>query len=221
MRSFRLATMVLLVTVGAACQTKVETVEVAPAKVSFDTDIATKTLTVVIKDADGAILEEPRPMTFSSRDPGIAKVDTAGVVKPIGTGKTVITVTVEEKTTTATVEVVLLKRIQLQTLALVLQAGTAGEPLRLDYMNERGEVLDVDLAKRPTWKSAWTTGDTAVATVTDAGVVTGVAAGTTTLVASVGDLKAEMKLTINPAPEPEPAPAPVPEPDPVKTKKKK
>ena len=221
MRSFRPAAMVLVFTVGAACQTKVETVEVAPAKVLFDSDIAMKNLTVILKDADGAILEEPRPMTFTSRDPGIAKVDAVGVVKPIGTGKTVITVTVEEKTTTSNVEVVLLKRIQLQTLALVLEAGTAGEPLRLDYMNERGEVLDVDLVKRPTWKAAWATGDTAVATVTDTGVVTGVAAGTTTLVASVGDLKAEMKLTINPAPEPEPAQVPVPEPEPVKTKKKK
>jgi|GEM_PF-1291921 len=208
MRPIRPVAMLLCVLAGAACTAKVATVEVAPPKVSFDSDLATKTLSVVLKDDSGTVIEEARPMTFASKDPAVAKVDAAGVVKPMGTGTTTITVTVEEQTAVAGVEVVLLKRIQLQTPALVLVAGTPSEALRLNYMNERGEPLEVDLAKKPAWKAEWKTADPAVATVTDAGVVTGIAAGSTTLLAVVGDLKAEMKLTINPLPEPEPAPVP-------------
>jgi hypothetical protein len=216
MRPIRPVAMLLCVLACAACPAKVATVEVAPAKMVFDSDLATKNLTVVLKDDDGQLIEEPRPMTFTSQDFNVVKVDATGVVKPMGSGATSIKVTVEEQTGVAAVEVVLLKRIQLQTPALVLVAGTPSEALRLNYMNERGEALEVDLVKRPAWKAEWKTADPAVATVTDAGVVTGVSAGSTAVLVTVGDLKAEMKLTINPLPEPEPAPVP----EVVPTKKK-
>ena len=218
MRPIRPVAMLLCVLACAACPAKVATVEVAPAKMLFDTDLATKNLTVVLKDDGGQTIEEPRPMTFTSKDLNVVKVDATGVVKPMGSGATSITVTVEEQTGVTAVEVVLLKRIQVQTPALVLVAGTPSEALRLNYMNERGEALEVDLAKRPAWKAEWKTADPAVATVTDAGVVTGVAAGSTTVLVTVGELKTEMKLTINPLPEPEPAPVPEVVPP---TKKKK
>jgi uncharacterized protein YjdB len=112
----------------------------------------------------------------------------------------------------------LLKQIQLQSIALVLVAGTKSEPISMNLLNERGEPLTPDFEQTPTWKPVWSSGDAAVATVAD-GVITAVAAGTTVITATVGDLKSELTLTVNPAPEPEPAPAP--EPEPKKTQKKK
>ncbi len=202
----------------AACQAKVATVEVAPPTISFDTDAAVKPLVLTLKDDKGEEIHDPHLAIYTSADPKIARVDDKGVVKPSGTGKTTITVKVEEATATVPVTVVLLKRIQLQSPALVVVAGTSSETLRVDYMNERGEQLEVDLEKRPDWKVVWKVQDAAVASVDDKGVVTGIAAGTTTLTASVGDLKSELKLTVNPAPEPEPETPP--EPEPVKKGKK-
>lgn len=201
------------------CQAKVAAVEVSPAKLSFSAAAEGKTLIVSLKDADGNPIEDPRPIAWTSADPKVAQVDDKGNVKAAGTGNTTVTATVEEQSATAAIEVVILKQIQLQGIALVLVAGTSSEPISMNFLNERGEPLTPDFEKRPAWKPVWKSGDPAVATVTDAGVVTAVAAGTTVITATVGDLKSELTLTVNPPPEPEPAPAP--EPEPTKGQQKK
>jgi uncharacterized protein YjdB len=203
----------------AGCEAKVASIEVAPAKLSFSAAGEGKTLVVTLKDDEGNPIEEARPIAWSSADAKIARVDDKGNVKAAGTGTTTITASVEEQSAKATVDVVILKQIQLQSIALVLVAGTSSEPITMNFMNERGEPLTPDFEKRPAWKPVWKSGDAAVATVNEAGVITAVAAGTTLITATVGDLKSELTLTVNPPPEPEPAPAP--EPAPKKGKKKK
>jgi uncharacterized protein YjdB len=202
----------------AGCQARVASVELTPPKLRFNAIADGKTLIVTLKDADGNPIEEARPVAWTSADPKVAKVDDKGNVKATGTGATTITATVEELSATAKVDVVILKQIQLQSIALVLVAGTKSEPISMNLLNERGEPLTPDFEQTPTWKPVWSSGDAAVATVAD-GVITAVAAGTTVITATVGDLKSELTLTVNPAPEPEPAPAP--EPEPKKTQKKK
>ncbi len=211
--SYRLpaALLVSFASLLAGCPAKVAVVEVTPQKVSFDTESATKPLTVTLKDADGALIEDAKPATWSSKDPAIASVGADGVVKPVGTGSTTITATVDEHSGTAAVDVLLLKRIQLQSPAMVVVVGTPSDALALNYMNERGEpvVVDAALAK---WPVEWKTTDAAIATVSDKGVVLGVAAGSTMLHVTVNELKAEMSITVNPAPEVAPNVVPVPEP---------
>ena len=61
----------------------------------------------------------------------------------------------------------------------------------------------------------WTTADPAIATVED-GIITGVAGGTTTVKACLGNFIQEIAVTvIGPEPEPEPDPEPDPDPDPT------
>jgi uncharacterized protein YjdB len=202
----------------AGCQAKVASVELTPPKLSFSAIAEGKTVVVTLKDADGNPIEEARPVAWTSADPKVAKVDDKGNVKATGSGATTITAAVEELSATVKVDVVILKQIQLQSIALVLVAGTKSDPISMNLLNERGEPLTPDFEKNPAWKPVWSSGDAAVATVSD-GVITAVAAGTTVITARAGDLKAELTLTVNPAPEPEPAPAP--EPEPKKAQKQK
>ncbi len=193
----------LFVVVAAGCPAKVASVEIAPAKVELKSDAETKKLTATAKDKDGVAIEEERPVTWKSADPAVATVDATGTVKPAGSGATTITATIEEQSATASVGVTLIKRMQLPSPAMVVVATVASEALTVNFMNERGEPVDVKDAK-VTWKTA----DPAIATVSDAGVVMGVAAGSTLLTAEAKELKAEMTVTVNPAPEPVPVETP-------------
>jgi uncharacterized protein YjdB len=185
----------------AGCEPKVASIEVAPAKVTFSSAAETKTLVVTIKDSDGNPIEGARPVTWAIADQNVARVDEKGNVKAAGTGTTTVTATVEEQSAKATVEVVILKQIQLQSIALVVVAGTSSEPIRMNFMNERGEPLSPDFDKQPAWKPTWRSGNDAIATVNGDGVITGVSAGTTVITATVGELKAELTLTVNPPPD--------------------
>lgn len=197
----------LAVIVVAGCPAKVASVEVSPPKVELRADNQTKQLSATVKDAAGNVLEGERVTTWKSADNAVATVDMTGKVKPAGSGATTITVTIDEQSATVPVSVILLKRIQLQSPAMVIVAGTPSEALVLNFMNERGERIEPE-GQKATWKTT----DPAIATVTDAGVVTGVAVGSTLLTAQVGELKAEMTLTVNPPPEPVPAVPPEPAP---------
>ena len=193
----------LVVISTAGCPAKVATIEIAPAKVDLRSDTQTRVLTATPKDEAGAAIEGERVTTWSSADVGVVIVDTSGKVKPTGSGTTTVTATIEEKTASVPVTVILLKRIQLQSPAMVIVAGTPSEPLALNFMNERGEQIAPDGQK-----ISWKTADPAVAKVSETGVVTGIAAGSTLLTAEVPPLKAEMTVTVNPPPEAVPAPVP-------------
>lgn len=198
----RLFAVVPAVVVLSACPAKVASIEVAPAKLSFDAEAASKPLTATLKDADGAAIEQgDKVIAWTSKDPAVATVDANGAVRPAGSGTTIVTAAYEEVSGTAAVDVVLLKRIQLQSPAMVLVVGTPSDALALNFMNERGEPIAIDAEKGPKWPIVWKTADPAIASVNEKGVVTPVSPGSTTLTVEANELKAEMTITVNPAPE--------------------
>jgi uncharacterized protein YjdB len=186
----------LVVVVAAGCPAKVASVEVVPPKVELKADSESKKLTATPKDAKGQAIEGDKVVTWKSADPAVATVDSAGMVKPAGSGTTTVTATIDEQSAAATVSVALIKRMQLPSPAMVVVATVPSEPLVVNFMNERGEPVEVKEAK-----VKWKTADPAIATVSDTGVVTGVAAGSTLLTAEAKELKAEMTVTVNPPPE--------------------
>ncbi|MBM4281579.1 MAG: hypothetical protein FJ137_12740 [Deltaproteobacteria bacterium] len=209
----------VLVVALAGCQAKVATVEITPANFSFRSESQSQRLTATPKEEDGAAIEGERPVTWASADPAVAAVDAQGLVKPIGSGKTTITATIEERTATATVDVLLTKAIRLPSLAAVVLVGKPSEAYAVAFTNEKGEPITPDAS---VGKVTWKTENPAVATVSDEGVVTGLTPGSTTLTVATKELKAEMTVTVNPAPEgaavdgaTPPAPAP-PGPAPAK-----
>lgn len=207
MRLCSFASCLVVLAVLTACQAKVESIDIIPRKIEFTSDTQTRLLTATPIDKHGAVIEGDRAITWSSADPAVAAVEAGGKVKPTGSGSTTITATIDEKTATIPVTVAMLKRIQMQSLAMVVVAGVPSEPLPLNFINERGEAIPAE-DRKVTWKTA----DAAVAQVSATGVVTGISAGSTLLSAEVGALKAEMTVTVNPAPELVPAVPGAPEP---------
>jgi uncharacterized protein YjdB len=193
MRSLLVPAVAALSLVVAACPAKVASIEVAPAKVMLKSDTQSQKLSATPKDSDGAAIEDERPVAWTSADPAVATVDASGLVKPAGSGKTTVTATIEEQTASVPVEVMLLKAIKLPSLAIVVSVGKPAEALALVFTNEKGEAIT---PAGDDAKVAWKTADAAVATVSDTGVITGVAPGSTTLTALVKDLKAEMAVTV-------------------------
>ena len=181
-----------LVVVLAGCPAKVKTVEVAPNKISFKADNEDKVVKATAKSEDGKEIEG-KTATFSSSDPAIATVDATGKVKPAGSGKAMIKAKIDDVEGSAAVEVALLKGIKIDPAAVV-KIGTPLPALKVAFVNEKGEAID-----GADKKVAWSVQDASLATVDATGAVTGVAAGSTTLTAAVGDLKATATLTVNPA----------------------
>jgi len=202
-----LAVAVLAVTGLAGCPAKVVSLEIAPPKVELRQDTASKKLTVTKKAEDGtAVEDDEKTVTWASADPAIATVDANGTVKPAGSGKTKVTATLDTISASVPVEVLLLKRLQLPAPAMVVTAGVPSEALAVQFLNEKGEPVTPDAKDAVV---SWASADAAVATVTPQGVVQGVAAGSTMITATAGELKAEINLTVNPAPAPvDGAPAP-------------
>ena len=190
----RILSAVAATLVFAACPAKVATVEVAPKDVKIKSEADVKTMTASAKDKDGKAVElgEKKP-TWTSSDPAVAVVDADGKVKPAGSGKAVITAKIDEASGTATVTVMLLKGIKLESPAIVVKVGAPNPPLKVAFSNEKGEMLDVKDAKVD-WKSA----DPNVATVGADGAVKGVSPGSTTVTARLEALSADVAVTVNP-----------------------
>ncbi len=88
------------------------------------------------------------------------------------------------------VEVVDIASIEFGAPSLSL-IGPAGTSIPLTWQVLDSKQAKVDIA--PTWSTA----DPKVATVSDAGVVTSVAAGTTTVVAKVGDVQGACEVAVS------------------------
>ncbi len=122
-------------------------------------------------------------VTWVSSNPAVASVSNAGVVTAVATGTTTITATSAADTylsASCTIIVklpVLASEVTLNQTALTLTSEGATASLE-------ATVLPADAANKSV---TWTSGNPAVATVSDAGVVTAVANGTTTVTATAAD----------------------------------
>lgn len=195
MRVLMLSSLSLLTVLAAACPAKVATVEVTPPTVVIKAEAETKVMKATPKNEAGEEIEGEKIVAWSSSDPAVAAVDaTTGKVKPVGSGKAVITAKIDEATGTANVEVTLLKGMKLESPAVVVKAGVPNPPLKAAFSNEKGEMIDVK-----DQKIEWKTADPNVATVGTDGAILGVAPGSTTVSARLEGLKADVAVTVNPA----------------------
>jgi uncharacterized protein YjdB len=174
------------------CPAKVATIEVAPAKVSLTSENDSKQLTATPKDADGNAIEG-KTITWTSSDSGIAVIDSNGKVKPAGSGTATVTAKIDEASGTATVDVVLVKGIRLESPAIVIKVGETRDALKIAFSNEKGEIVDVKDAN-----IEWKTANPNVATVGPDGKISGVGPGSTTITAKTEALSTDVAVTVNP-----------------------
>jgi uncharacterized protein YjdB len=166
----------------------VATVTVAPAFALVATG-ATQALVATLRDASGNVLTG-RTVVWSTSSAGIATVDASGVVTGVATGNATITATSEGRSGTASINVV--PPIASLTVEPANPTVIVGATLQLNAVarDAGGNVL--------TGRSVvWSSSNLAAATVNAAGVVSGVAPGTSTLTATVEGRAASTTVTVS------------------------
>jgi len=150
-------------------------------------------LSATLTDVNGAPAND-RPVTWTSSNPSIASVSSAGLVSGVGLGSATITATSEGKTGTTTVTVQP-KPVATVTVTPPTATVLAGQTTTLaaTLRDQSGAVL--------TGRSvAWTTSSGAIATVSSSGVVTGVGSGIATITATSEGKSGTASVTVTTIP---------------------
>ncbi|HEY0972095.1 MAG TPA: Ig-like domain-containing protein [Gemmatimonadales bacterium] len=159
----------------------------------------TGNLSVVTRDARGTVLKG-RAVTYQSSNTGVATVSTSGVVTAVDVGTAIITAASEGVSARVTVQVV---REEVVVASVTVTPATItldpGKNAALSAIVRDGS--DAIIASYPV---TWTSGSSAVATVSATGVVTAVAPGTATITASAGGKSASVTVTVTAPPPPIP-----------------
>ncbi|HJS42319.1 MAG TPA: Ig-like domain-containing protein, partial [Gemmatimonadales bacterium] len=169
----------------------VASVTVDPATASVNVG-ATLPLTATLQDANGDPLTG-RVVTWTSSDPAIATVSTAGLVTGVAGGSVTITAESEGQSGTAAVTVTI--PVASVTVAPATGSVNVGETLALTA-TPRDANGDPLTGRAVTWASS----DDAVATVTEAGLVTGVGEGAVTITATSEGQSGTAALNVTPPP---------------------
>jgi uncharacterized protein YjdB len=170
----------------------VNTVTVSPASAGIRVT-ATTQLSAVTKDSIGGVLTG-RTVTWSSSDPSIATVTSSGLVTGVVPGTATITATSEGKNGTSSITVT----------KIPVGSVTVAPPTKSLFVTQtvalsatvRDSVGTVVTDRVVTWGS----GNTAVATVSAAGLVTAVAPGTATITATSETKSGTSTITVSVVP---------------------
>ena len=146
-------------------------------------------LSAVTRDANNNILTG-RVVTWASGSTAIATVTAGGLVTAVGSGTTNITATSEGRTGSASVSVAV---VPVASVAVTIPGGTVAAGASVQAVATLRDANNNILTGRTV---TWASGNTAFATVSGSGVVTGVAAGTTSITATSGGVSGSANVTV-------------------------
>jgi uncharacterized protein YjdB len=153
----------------------VASVEILPAGEITQEVETTRALALRVRAADGEELAG-RPVVWASSDESVAAVDSSGRLEARAAGSATVTATVEGKAASLSVRVVtLVARVETDPPSAAVGVGEVVQITARAFGSD-----DVQLNRPITWASS----NPAVATVNDAGRVTGVSLGTAVITAS-------------------------------------
>ncbi len=205
------ATLVLTVEAGGAdLPAAVASVAIAGAGKAIEVG-ETVQLNAVAKDTKGAPLGD-RTVVWSTGEPGVALVSSGGLVTAVGPGTVTISASSEGKSADAKVIVNAPKPVPkppepapeptpvaLASVTVSPPAATvvAGQTIQLSVVakDAKGKVVNDRVL-------AWSSDDQHIATVTNSGLVQGVAEGSATITVSAEGKSGRVKLTVTPAAKP-------------------
>ncbi|MDQ8160162.1 MAG: Ig-like domain-containing protein [Gemmatimonadota bacterium] len=153
---------------------------------------ASEQMTASGRDAKGASLTG-RPVAWASSNPAVATINASGIVTAVAAGSANITATVEGVDATATVTV--LRPVASVHITPPQPTLFVGRTLQLSASAR--DAQGTALTGRAV---SWSTSDPTVATITAAGLVTAVAAGSATITATVEGIETTATLTLVPLP---------------------
>jgi uncharacterized protein YjdB len=167
----------------------VESVLVAPATATVAVG-SNLTLSAEVRDASGNLVESPR-VSWASADASIADVSPAGVVTGHNVGTVLIAASSRGRDAFAriTVNPTPVAAVRLSFTSRAMQVGQTVQ-LVAEPLDNTGRIL----TGRPV---SWVTNDAAVATVTEAGVVTALGAGAAIITASSEGKSAVATITVS------------------------
>ena len=185
-------------TVSPPSAAPVATVVVSPASASVAPGGSVQ-LSATTQDSAGNVLTG-RAISWSTSDPAIATVDSAGTVRAVAAGAATITATSEGKSGSAAITVTSAAPAPVASVTVTPSTAslTVGQGVRLvaTTSDSAGNALSGRAV-------TWTTSNPAIATVDTSGYVTSVAAGSATIVATSEGKSGSAAITVtNPAPAP-------------------
>ena len=170
----------------------VATVTVTPATASLMVGQTTP-LAVVLKDQSGAVVTG-RTVVWTTSNSAVATVSSSGTVTAVGGGTATITATSEGKSGTSTITVTL---VPVGSVAVSPPTASVAATTTIGLNAVVKDVNGTVVTDRPV---TWSSSNTSVATVSSAGVVTGVAIGTATITATSETKSGTATITVTPAP---------------------
>ncbi|MGA7991492.1 MAG: Ig-like domain-containing protein [Thermoanaerobaculia bacterium] len=177
--AWRAVTAALGVTLALGCGSKPAEIRITPAKLTFYGPGHTQSFKYDVLDKKG----RPLPgllVTWASDKPAVAAVSSNGLVRSIAPGRATITATTPGATGSASVDVVDVVSLTVSPARMTL-VGPPGTKIGLAAEMKDGKGNKANL------KPKWMSGDAKIAIVDAEGVVTSVAEGRTTIIASLGN----------------------------------
>ncbi|MGC4117937.1 MAG: Ig-like domain-containing protein [Myxococcales bacterium] len=185
MRSVKFVSLVAVFALSA-CGPKVTSIELAPGALELGKKGEIKALTATPKDAEKKAVENVQ-ITYTSSDPKVATVDAKGQVSAVDTGEATITAAFEQNKATATVKVAIPGSITFAPADVKLVGVGSKAAVVAKVMDSKGKEMKLSATFVP--------GDGKVATVAG-NEFTAVAAGEATFVATAGDVKSNLKVSV-------------------------
>src|SRR2546428_7839658 len=159
---------------------------------------ATAQLTATMKDSAGNVLSG-RSVTWASSAPTVATVSSTGLVTGVAAGAATITATSEGKSGTTAVTVNLVP-----VASVSVSPASAGIPLG-QWVQLTATLLDANGLPLSGRSITWASSAPAMAAVSTGGLVTGVAGGTATIIATSEGKSGTATVTVTPGSAVQPA----------------
>jgi uncharacterized protein YjdB len=187
MRATRRAIVGLAVVLAVGCGHKPASIDISPKKVKIYGLERSQRLASRVLDRKGQPLEASPE--WSSSNAEVVQAEPGGRLVAKKAGKAMVTASYDGITAQVPVEVIDVSSLEMApaSLPLIGPVGTS-VPLTCTVFDSRHRAVDL--------KPTWTSSDPKVATVSDDGVVTSVAAGATTIVTKVGDIQGISEITV-------------------------
>jgi uncharacterized protein YjdB len=187
-----LLTCALAATVASCTQTvgpqPVASLTLSPTADSVEVGRDVQSFTVAMLDAAGKIVSGPRVVWRSSNE-AIATVDQTGKVHGVAVGIAVITASTQGHSDDAAIKVISPVTQILLTPDSIDVPLTTTKQINAQLIGPNGEPIIGRVV-------SWSSGNTAVATVSSAGIVSAVSVGTTTITVSAGAKTATAKVRV-------------------------
>ncbi len=171
-----------------ACGKKPGSIDISPRKVKIYGIDRAQRLSARVLDRKGQPLQPATPSWSASSD--VVTAEEGGRIVAKKPGKAMVTATYEGVSAQVPVEVVDVAAVEITPPAFSL-TGPAGTAVPISYTVKDSKQKPVSL------KPTWTSSNPKAATVSEDGVVTSVAAGTTMIVAKIGEIQGGCDVTVS------------------------